>query len=194
MATNVFRSSFRTVQSKVATYHYSRRFSARMLVQRFFLNTPTTNFGLPFWMTFFFGFHGEDCPLPRVEVEAPLQLTGPELLALRFLASTVPCPLEGWFTRCDCMTYWPLLGQWQWNKPTTYFNNLKDSTLLAFLALWFSFLVWSSEFVYLVDGHLWNAQTLQLQPLLQVVSVPFLVTNWKKARPPKNSDTTWIQL
>lgn len=36
--------------------------------------------------------------MPRVEVEAPLQLTGPELLALRFLASTVPCPLEGWFT------------------------------------------------------------------------------------------------
>ncbi len=53
--------------------------------------------------------HCEDCH-PRVEVEAPLQLTGPELLALRFLASTVPWKiLEGWFAGCDCMTYWPLL-------------------------------------------------------------------------------------
>lgn len=85
--------------------------------------------------------------MPRVEVEAPLQLTGPELLALRFLASTVPCP-------CDCITYWPLLVHDNEIKHTTHFNNLKDLTLLAFLALGLSFLVWSSEFVYFVDGHL----------------------------------------
>lgn len=74
------------------------------------------------------------------------------------------------FSRFNCalssgrLVYWPRklvhVHDNEMARHTTHFNNLKNATFLGFLALWLSFL-WSSEFVYLVDGHVWNAQTLQ---------------------------------